>query len=276
MSKNGYWLIRIDGTPEQVEIFVALTSEMGFEGYEMVHDGCEAYTSVDTADRDFFVQLQNLTGRLNLRMKTHFLAARNWNASWEAHFEPIVVEGRMLVKAPFHTVKESYPYTLIIKPRMAFGTGHHETTYMMLHSIMDFPWAGQSVLDYGSGTAILSVAARMMGSGKVTAVDIQPEALANAQEHIRLNEIDGVELYTGDLSVVPPILYEVILANINRKVILETLPDLYDLLSPEGTLFVSGILKSDSKLVLRRARDAGFHLLSRMERGNWICCQFGK
>ncbi len=254
-----------------MEIFPALTSEMGFEGYEMVEDRCEGYLPFHLGDRPFFERVQEIAEQLGLSLRTHFMADRNWNAEWESNFEPLVVEDKILVKATFHDVRESYPYTLVISPKMAFGTGHHETTYMMLRAMLEMDWEGHSVLDYGSGTGILSVAARMLGSGPVTAVDIQPEAASNAEDHIRLNKVDRIAVLTGDITAVPAGKYEVILANINRNVILDTLPDMVRLLDASGTVLISGILKEDRKRVLERAYSVGLSLSHTLTKGNWLC-----
>ena len=276
MSKQGYWAIDLEGEEEQLQIFMALLNEAPWQGYEMVEHKVKGYIRCEDADEAFFQNVQFYCNHLGIVSKTHFIAEKNWNALWESNFSPIVVSDQLLIKAPFHTVEEKYPYLITIRPKMAFGTGHHETTYMMLSAMLGMKWQGQSVLDYGSGTAILSVAARMMGAGPVTAVDIQPEAASNAIEHMQLNEVTGIRVLTGDLSSVKGETYEIILANINRNVIMESLKELFKMLPEHGMLLISGILNTDREKVFVKAREVGFSISTTQERGAWICAKLLK
>jgi len=198
---------------------------------------------------------------------------KNWNAEWEASFQPVQVDD-IYVRATFHEPAPEGLKELVISPKMAFGTGHHATTHLMLSYMNNLDLENKTVLDYGCGTGILAVFARIKKCGAISAIDIQEEAVENTYEHFELNGLERQELEViqGDLDVLGEKKYQVILANINRHVLLQQVGRLRDFLAEGGLLIMSGILETDRKLVLSTYKEAGYKLKDEESRGEW--CRF--
>ena len=202
---------------------------------------------------------------------------RNWNRNWELSFQPIVVDGTVTVKAPFNTGVPRTRYNIWIDPQMAFGTGYHHTTYMMMQRLLALPVRGSYVCDMGCGTAILGILAAKMGARKVFAVDIDAVAARSAWGNARWNKVGTrVETACGDASLMQMSTYDVILANIHRNIILEDLPTYARSLRRGGTLLVSGFYDADSAGIIDAARALGLSLAGTSSREGWSCLEFGK
>ena len=202
---------------------------------------------------------------------------RNWNRNWELSFQPIVVDGTVTVKAPFNTDVPRTRYNIWIDPQMAFGTGYHHTTYMMMQRLLTLPVRGSYVCDMGCGTAILGILAAKMGARKVFAVDIDAVAARSAWGNARWNKVGTrVETACGDASLMQMSTYDVILANIHRNIILEDLPTYARSLRRGGTILVSGFYDADSAGIIDAARALGLSLAGTSSREGWSCLEFGK
>ena len=202
---------------------------------------------------------------------------KNWNAEWEASFEPIVVDGVVTVKAPFNVDVPRTRYNIWIDPKMAFGTGYHHTTYMMMQRILALPVRGAYVCDMGCGTAILGILAAKMGARKVFAVDIDAVAARSAWGNCRWNKVGTrVETACGDASLMQMGTYDIILANIHRNIILEDLPTYARSLRRSGTLLVSGFYDADAPVIIDVASAQGLSLSVSSSREGWCCLEFIK
>lgn len=204
----------------------------------------------------------------NLRYNVEQVENQNWNAVWESSFSAINIDD-IHIRAEFHP--KTNMREIVIQPKMAFGTGHHETTFMMIQLMNKMDLSGFQVLDYGCGTGILTVFAAMQGAFEIVGIDIQEEAVENTFEHFELNKIptDNLTVLQGDLEVLDNSRYDLILANINRHVLLENSLALKDKLKTDGKLLLSGILQSDRNLILDTYQKAGFNLISENQKGNW-------
>jgi ribosomal protein L11 methyltransferase len=238
-----YVVIKLtDLSDEQVELMAAMLPEFGFHGLEEIENGVLSYAKIAEAD------LEGLTGflkTLGVSHTTDLLEEQNWNASWEANFDPVIIPGRVHVRAHFHPSLEGFEHEITITPKMSFGTGHHATTRMMMQAILDTAFQGKSVLDFGTGTGILSILAILRGAKHVHAVDNDEWSVNNALENIAINEVDtkiSVSL-VSDLQYIPAC--DVILANINKHVLLDHVTAMSRVLKEEGTLIVSGLLSAD-------------------------------
>jgi ribosomal protein L11 methyltransferase len=205
------------------------------------------------------------------------LPEENWNIQWESHFSPISVNDFCYVRADFHPSVTGFKHELVITPRMAFGTGHHETTYMMMEAMENIPFKDTFVFDFGCGTGILAILAVKLGAKKVIALDIEEPAVENAIDNATLNGVgDYIDVFAGDLKAVSLSGQDVILANINRNVILDELPTLKNQLSPFGLLLISGILWSDWDLIMDKASSQGLNLVSKNQKGDWMMGVFSR
>ncbi|MFT6810348.1 MAG: ribosomal protein L11 methyltransferase [Saprospiraceae bacterium] len=200
----------------------------------------------------------------------------NWNKKWESSFEPIIVDDFCTIRASFHKIKIDTPYEITINPELAFGTGHHETTYQMMAAMKKLSFADKKVLDYGCGTGILAILAHLLGAGDIDAIDYDAQAIDCAQDCLSLNTVDDIQLYTGELELLSHKDYDIILANINRKVLLESAKTLYKMQSHSGVLLLSGILKSDENIVLTAYKSTGYTLTDQLQRGEWLCLKLMK
>ncbi|MEZ4939845.1 MAG: 50S ribosomal protein L11 methyltransferase [Saprospiraceae bacterium] len=219
--------------------------------------------------------LQQLQQQFPFRWTKEFLPAQNWNEIWESNFQPVIVEDFCAVRADFHAPVPGVEHELVINPKMAFGTGHHETTWMCLRALRSLPCRGAYLLDFGCGTGVLAILAARLGAAEVEAVDIEAESYRNTLENSANNGVaQQITARHGTLDAVRGTAFDGILANINRHIILEALPRLKDLLKPGGWLLVSGILEQDGDLVTQSAAGAGFTLQNREQRGNWLCLRF--
>ena len=205
------------------------------------------------------------------------MPAKNWNRSWEESFQPIVVDGTVTIKGPLNKDVPRTRYNIWIDPEMAFGTGSHHTTYMMIQRMLGLDIRGKSVLDMGCGTAILAILAAKMGARKVFAVDIDAVAARSAWGNARWNRVGTkVETACGDASLLQMATYDVILANIHRNIILEDLPTYVRSMRRGGHLLLSGFYSSDSGAVRERAESLGLSFSGESERDSWACLEFVK
>lgn len=197
---------------------------------------------------------------------------KNWNADWESNYDPIAIENICYIRAEFHEPNSSYSKEILIRPQMAFGTGHHETTYMMITMMDQLDFENKRVLDYGCGTGILSVFAAIKNAGPIKGIDIEKPAVENSYIHREINNLSDfpMEFELGGLEVLGNQSFDVILANINRGVLLQTKEQILEHLNPKGLVLMSGILKTDENLILEKYSPS-FELLDTNEKGEWLC-----
>lgn len=245
---------------------------MPFESCQEEDDHVLAYIkSTDNLIASIDSELDDLKEICPLEYTRSDVPDQNWNEVWESNFEPVVVSDICCVKADFHDINPQVKHTITINPKMAFGTGHHETTYMMIQSMDKLDLKGKSVFDFGCGTGILAILAEMMGAEKIYGVDYDKLAVENAIENKAHNGMAKCDFRLDDSVEIPAEKYDVILANINRKVLLEHAEVLSLVLDATGSLVLSGVLKDDHKLVVERYEANGFRVEEVLEKGEWIC-----
>lgn len=254
------------------EVLLARLSQLGFEGFEETPEALLAYAPEDAP---FLEEARRELGEEGIALIEQTLAGRNWNAEWEASFTPVALPGLCHIRAAFHAPPgEKYPYELIITPQMSFGTGHHETTRLMMAEMAKCAFKGRQVLDFGAGTGVLAILACKMGAAETDAVENDPGAAENARENLSVNDCPEVRVFTGSLEQVAGRRYEVILANINRNILLQNLPELKRLLAPEGALLMSGLLREDGPLLTAEAARHGLEQMAATGEGNWLMLRF--
>lgn len=271
-----YWKYDLLTSPEHSEILMALISDAPFDTFEETPDGFAAFLPASAAQEDAERLLEELTAKFEFSWKKTLIPSQNWNKLWESNFNPVVVDDFCAVRADFHAPNPDVRFDLVINPKMAFGTGHHETTYMCLAALEHLPLKGAQVLDYGCGTGILAILASKLGASELEAVDIEEESYHNTIENCAVNHVKNVLARCGTLAEVEGRDFDGILANINRNVILDSLPNLYAKLKTGGWLLCSGILIQDEAVIIEAAEREGLVKLGLQQRGNWLCIQFQK
>lgn len=256
------------------EILISALDELGFDSWWEEADIFRAYISHDSYKEE---SLQNLKAQLapeiEFSFKADTLPDKNWNEVWESNFEPVIINEYCAVRAPFHPPMPDYKYELIIEPQMSFGTAHHETTAMILNMMTDMDMQDSQVLDMGSGTGVLAVMARLKGASKIDAVDNDEWAFNNTKENIARNNQD-VEVLLGDVDIVQDRKYDIILANINRNILLRHIPFYAKMLNNGGRIIFSGFYTEDLESIKEKAEAYKLHLINYDSRRNWVAALF--
>lgn len=254
------------------DILLAFLSELPFDTFRESGDALEAFIPARLHSDEVEARVANVVGRFAGKYSKERIPYRNWNKEWESNFKPVLIEGFCGVRADFHPpFEEDVEHEIVINPRMAFGTGHHATTHTVMELMQRVNVRGLSVLDYGCGTGILSILAAKMGCTDVDAVDIEEAAYTNTVENARHNGVSrNIKAYHGELDAVPLQDYNVVLANINRNVILESLPALHQRLVPGGLLLTSGYLVQDQGVMEAALLKAGFLPTAFIQKGKWV------
>jgi ribosomal protein L11 methyltransferase len=259
------------------EIMAAFLAEIGFDSFEEVPGGLNACIQATSFDEDKtrkLIESIPIPGTLSLSINR--IPAKNWNEEWEKSFQPVIISDRCMIRASFHEPIPEIPYTIVIDPKMAFGTGHHETTSMMVSAMLDLSFTGKAVLDMGTGTGVLAILASMLGAARVIGVDIDEWSCTNAAENILLNKSNGIQILRGDLDVVPEETYDVILANINRNILLDHLSGYYNKLKSGGVILLSGFLSADVEILVAKASQLGLTCIKKYNRNTWNALLFMK
>ncbi len=261
--------------PFEAELLIAELAEMPFDSF-LEEDGfLKAYIPSgalpDWKGRiDRLLASRGIAGARFIEIET-----QNWNAVWESQFSPVEVDGKLVIRAPFHESVGEDIREIIIMPKMSFGTGHHATTWLMSAEMLSHDFAGKRVLDMGSGTGVLAILAAKMGAAAVDAVDIDEWAYNNSVENIALNGVEGaVHPILGDAAAIRGLKYDTVLANINRNILLADMPAYVAALDDGGELIVSGIFETDIEAIERRAVEVGLWPSGQRLRDGWAVLSF--
>ena len=258
------------------EILIAELGYAGFESFVENEDGISAYIQVDEYDEGILEHIQILeSDEFEISFTSKEIEQVNWNSEWEKNFNPIVVADKCSVRAPFHE-KPDTEYDIIIEPKMSFGTGHHATTHMMLQHILNNEWEGKSVLDMGCGTGVLAILAEMKGATTLDAIDIDNWCYLNTLENVERNNCKNITVYEGTAELLEDKKYDVVIANINRNILLEDIPTYSKCLSKGGKLFLSGFYTEDIPAIEEVCTKNGLKFESKLVEDNWTAASFIK
>ena len=253
------------------DLFIDRLAQIGFDSFEENDNTTVAYIPTQQLDMKI---LNNIIAEFPYQgitiVERQDIEDRDWNEEWEKnYFQPIIIDNRCIIHSTFHTDIPQLPYNIIINPQMAFGTGHHQTTSMMLRAILDHDFTDKQVLDMGCGTAVLGILARLKGAKDVTAIDIDDWCVRNANDNILLNNIDHIKVKHGDASLLYDLHFDIILANINRNILINDMPLYAATLSKGGFLYMSGFYTDDIPVLTQRAEQLGFTLSQQYNNDNW-------
>ncbi len=272
-----YYKVNVKTNEDFRDILMALMADLPFDTFMETEEGFEAYIPENAWADSLQDALKDWQTAFDFSWEREWIAAQNWNEVWESNFEPIKIADFVGVRADFHLPTEGVIFDLVINPKMAFGTGHHETTYMMMQTMRDLHFQGQKVLDYGCGTGILAILAAKLGATDIEAVDIEDWSFENTLENAAINGVSpAITAFCGTLSAISRRDFDIILANINRNVILESLSTLKTMLQNVDTegekhLLISGFLKEDENIMLQNVAEQGFKVRQTLQRGQWLC-----
>jgi ribosomal protein L11 methyltransferase len=269
----GYEFI-IEPLQPGAEILIAELGYAGFESFVETEEGVTAYIQKDEWHDAILDDIQILNSEeFKITFEFNEIEQTNWNAEWEKNFNPIIVDDLVSVRAPFHE-KPDTKYDLIIEPKMSFGTGHHETTHMMIQQILKNDFKGKSVLDMGCGTGVLAILAEKVGANKLDAIDIDNWCYLNSLENVERNNCKSISVYEGDVTLLKGKNYDTIIANINRNILLADIGAYARCLNTDGMLFLSGFYKEDIPLIEAECNKHMLKLNEIIERGQWVSLKF--
>jgi ribosomal protein L11 methyltransferase len=256
----------------QLDLLIAKLFELGVHGMEEQPTGIKAYAYVDQLDEE---SLRKYSKEVGLSFSMLDVKEENWNALWESNFEPVVIPGKVYVRAEFHPKPVGFDHDIVITPKMSFGTGHHATTMMMMKLMLELDLAGKKVIDFGSGTGILSILALKLGASKVDAIDNEPWSVENAIDNSKLNNCSQINVgLASHLGEIPP--GDVLLANINKSILIEHVESIFNHIVDGGHLALSGLLRGDYDDILIKYSPFFNPPIYMLEEGEWIALVFKK
>ena len=278
-----YIELKVSLTPysqELADVLVAELADAGFESFDDIENGFNGYIQENIFNDDIANTVRQVAQDFGATAAVAHskIVSQNWNAVWESNFEPIVVDDECILLAHFHNVDKSYKYRIVMEPKMAFGTGHHETTHLMASGILKHDCEGKTVLDMGTGTGVLGILAAMKGAKEVDAIDIDTWSYESALENAAFNGVaDRTNVFCGDAALLTtPEKYDLVLANINRNILINDMPTYYRSMKPGATIFFSGILLEDIPAIEVSAAALRLKKVGENRRNKWAFLAFEK
>lgn len=276
MDNNIYigYDFKVEPMQPGVEILIAELGYAGFDSFVETENGVTAYIKKEDWNADILNTIQILeSDEFAISYVFKEIEQTNWNAEWERNFHPIVVSDLCTVRAPFHDAFNT-KYDIVIEPKMSFGTGHHETTHMMIQHILNHDFSNLSVLDMGCGTGVLAILAEMKGATNIDAIDIDNWCYLNSLENVERNNCKNISVFEGDAGLLKDKNYDVIIANINRNILLQDLDAYVACLNSNGFLFLSGFYKDDISLITEKCNILGLNHVDILEQNHWVALKF--
>lgn len=269
--------IIISASPEQVDILLAELGEIHFDIFEDSDTGVIAYCQTDLFDPTLFsevIKRYEVLGPISFQINE--IEKQNWNAVWESNYDPIRISNQVFIRANFHESEPGYAMEIIINPKMSFGTGHHETTFLMTQALFEIKIQGKSVLDAGTGTGILALVAMKLGAIDVKGFDIDPWSIENSIENAALNECADIVFIEGTIVNESLKKYDVLLANINRNILLAEMQEYSKRIVDDGMLLLSGFYAEDVPMIIGSAIENGLIYMNQTVKNRWTCIKFKK
>lgn len=269
-------LLKDATAPDSRDIIAAHLSEFGFESFEDNETGLKAFIPENLYNESLVNEaLKDISEMIPFSYEVNFIKAENWNETWEKNFDPVMVAGKCFIRAPFHASNPEAEFELVIEPKMSFGTAHHETTSMMIELILGKSWEGKKVLDMGCGTGILAILCAKMGESEIVAIDNDEWAFLNAVENIERNNTGNIKVLQGDDALIEDQNFDVIIANINRNILLGQIQNYSKALNTDGEIFLSGFYEEDVNILLEEAEKYNLKLKQKITKNNWVAMIVG-
>ncbi|MGV8946629.1 MAG: 50S ribosomal protein L11 methyltransferase [Lutibacter sp.] len=270
------YTFKVSPSEPGTEILIAELGEAGFESFVENEEGVEAFIQKTDWNAHILDDIYVLSSKeFEISYEMQEIEQTNWNIEWEKNFNQIEVDGLVSIRAPFHE-NPNLKYDIVIEPKMSFGTGHHETTHMMIQHLLDLDVAGKKVLDMGCGTGILAIFAEMKGANPIDAIDIDNWCYQNSLENIERNNCKNITVFEGDASLLKNKKYEVIIANINRNILVNDMHIYASCLNSNGAILLSGFYKEDIPVIDAEVSKYGLKLEKTIERNNWVALKYVK
>lgn len=257
------------------EIIIATISELPFESFVENENGFEAYIPANQENENEIKEVLDTLDMVEFSYTRTEIEQQNWNATWEENFTPILVNDQCLIRAEFHETVENIPFEIIIQPKMSFGTGHHSTTHLMVEYILETEFTGKDILDMGCGTSILAILALKKHANYAECIDIDEWAVENSIENGKRNGV-SLDAKMGDNSLLGTKHFDVILANINKNILIAQIPSYINVLNEGGDLFLSGLMEQDFDDILAFCTEHKLTFVSKKQRNEWIALHFKK
>lgn len=279
---NDYIEVRLNLTPCSeiaTDIMAALLCDCGYESFVPDEQGLTAYIKKELYDNEILKQtIIQFPLDTKIDILDKLIEGQDWNSEWEKnYFKPIIVKDKCVIHSSFHKDIPSLPYDIVIDPKMAFGTGHHATTSLIIEQLLDLDLNDKSVIDMGTGTGILAILALMKGALQITAIEIDPMAHANAIENLKINNAESIDLLLGDASLLPNVNNaDVFIANINRNIITEDLASYNNSLNDNGLMLLSGFYEDDIPVIMEYAQPLELKYTTHKTKDNWTCLVLSK
>lgn len=262
------------------DMLIELLGSIGFDSFMDTDDGFSAYCREKSFNKKDFENIMTMEQFSDVQiLKKEIITDQDWNATWEVSYEPVIINNLCRVRAPFHQVDDHYKYDILIEPKMSFGTAHHETTAQIIELMLDTNFKDANVLDIGSGTGILAILAKKLGSALTVAIDNDEWAYRNAIDNIHLNEENDIIVEFDDISSFLEknnVKFDIILANINRNVLIRDMHEYVKYLVCGGRIFFSGFYEADLSLITKEAERLGLKYINHVIKNNWTAIVFIK
>ncbi|MCH2235889.1 MAG: 50S ribosomal protein L11 methyltransferase [Crocinitomicaceae bacterium] len=271
MDYRSYELFFTDVFPWR-DIAISEMAELGFESFSETKTGVLGYIQVLEDSEEIFAQVKSLEGVD--RIEVNDIVTENWNQKWEDNFDPVYVDTKLAIVAPFHADFDSCDMTIVIQPQMSFGTGHHQTTWLISKRLFDLELEGKEVMDMGTGTGVLAILAEKLGGKNIFAPDIDEWSYKNALENAERNECQEIEVAHGGHELVRERTFDIVIANINKNILIENFSVYSRAVRPQGTLILSGFFKTDKDELVACARKYGFVFEVELSKDEWSMLEF--
>nr|MBC7613314.1 50S ribosomal protein L11 methyltransferase [Pseudopedobacter sp.] len=258
------------------DLLISTLGEIGFDTFEETDFGFKAYiTSAKFNQEELDTQLSEYHSFFGFSYEVNLIPQKNWNEVWESNFSPIEIKDQVYVRANFHPVKPTFKYEIVIDPKMAFGTGHHQTTAMIMEYLLETDVTDKKILDMGCGTGILAILASKLGAKDLVAIDNDEVCFDSTIENSQLNHIKNIKALCGSKEAIPNDQYDVILANINRNILIDQMESYAKVLKTDGLIFFSGFYEDpDLEIINEEARKYDLKYISHKKKDNWVAAKF--